>query len=54
MAAFIFYSSFQRNWNKRLLIAWPVGLALIGLIMHGGKFLLDFRRWKPKNGAVFL
>ncbi|MGO9311495.1 MAG: amino acid ABC transporter permease [Syntrophobacteraceae bacterium] len=36
LAAFVFYSSFRRNWNKYLLVAWIVGLTLIGLIMHGG------------------
>lgn len=36
LATLVFYSSFRRNWNKGLLIVWPVGLSLIGLIMHGG------------------
>ena len=38
LAAFVFYSSFPRNWNRYLLLVWTAGLAFIGLIMHGGIF----------------
>jgi general L-amino acid transport system permease protein len=57
LAAFVFYSSFQRNWNKRLLIAWPVGLALIGLIMHGGIFGLpsvEAEKWSGISLTLLL
>ena len=36
LAGLVLFSSFQRNWNKYLLIVWAGGLAFCGLIMHGG------------------
>ena len=36
LLAFLVYTSRRENWNKRLILAWPIGLAVMGVIMHGG------------------
>lgn len=40
LVGFIIYSRNRRRWNKNLLIAWPLGLALMGIVMYGGIFSL--------------
>jgi general L-amino acid transport system permease protein len=57
LAAFVFYSSFRRNWTRHLLIVWAVGLALIGLIMHGGIFGLptvETEKWSGISLTLLL
>ena len=57
LAVCVFYSSFQRNWNKYLLLVWAVGLALIGLIMHGGIFGLpavETEKWSGISLTLLL
>jgi general L-amino acid transport system permease protein len=57
LAAFVFYSSFRRNWHKYLLIVWAGGLALIGLIMHGGIFGLppvETEKWSGISLTLLL
>ena len=57
LAVLVFFSSFKRNWNKSLLIAWPVGLTVIGLIMHGGIFGLpsvETEKWSGISLTLLL
>ncbi len=57
LAVLVFYSNFRRNWNKRLLIVWVGGLALIGLIMHGGIFGLpsvETEKWSGISLTLLL
>ncbi len=54
---FVFYSSFRRNWSRGLLIAWPFGLALMGLIMHGGIFglpVVETENWSGISLTLLL
>ena len=57
LAAVVVYSSFRRNWNKRLFVVWAGGLALIGLIMHGGIFGLpsvETEKWSGISLTLLL
>ena len=57
LATLVFYSSFQRNWRKSLLLVWALGLALIGLIMHGGIFGLpavETEKWSGISLTLLL
>jgi general L-amino acid transport system permease protein len=57
LAAFVFYSSFRRNWHKHLLIVWAAGLAFIGLIMHGGIFglpVVETEKWSGISLTLLL
>ncbi len=57
LAVLVFYSSFRQNWHKRLLIVWVGGLALIGLIMHGGIFGLpsvETEKWSGISLTLLL
>ena len=57
LAAVVVYSSWRRNWHKRLLVVWAGGLALIGLIMHGGIFGLpsvETEKWSGISLTLLL
>ncbi len=57
LVAFVIYSHSRRRWNKNLLIAWPLGLALMGIIMHGGIFFLpevETEKWSGISLTLLL
>jgi len=41
LLALVFYSKDRRHWTKVLAWLWPVGLAVMGTLMHGGIFGLS-------------
>lgn len=46
--AFVFYSYNRNRWNRYLLIAWPAGLAVMGILLHGGLLgltVVETDRW---------
>ncbi|MFZ2445442.1 MAG: amino acid ABC transporter permease [Syntrophobacteraceae bacterium] len=48
LLGFMLYSRNRRRWNSYLLFAWPIGLALMGVVMYGGVLGLsevDTEKW---------
>jgi general L-amino acid transport system permease protein len=38
LVGLLFYSRDRTHWNKYLGYGWPIGLAVMGLLMKGGLF----------------
>jgi general L-amino acid transport system permease protein len=36
LIGFLFYSRDRKHWNRGLLYVWPLGMLLMGVLMHGG------------------
>lgn len=44
----VLFTRERRHWNRRLTIIWPIGLAVMGLIMYGGFFglpVVETTKW---------
>ncbi len=57
LVGFIIYSHNRRRWNTKLLIAWPLGLAAMGIIMYGGIFSLpevETEKWSGISLTLLL
>lgn len=57
LIGFMLYSRNPRRWSKHLLIAWPIGLASMGLIMHGGVFglpVVETEKWSGISLTLLL
>lgn len=53
----LLYTRERRHWNKRLLIVWPSGLAVMGLIMYGGIFglpVVETTKWSGISLTLLL
>lgn len=60
IALLIGYAIYGRNpkrWNRHLVIAFPIGLAVMGLIMHGGIFglpVVETEKWSGISLTLLL
>jgi len=57
LLGFMIYSRNRRRWNKYLFIAWPIGLALMGVVMYGGVLGLpevDTEKWSGISLTLLL
>jgi len=52
LIGFVFYTRERRHWNRRLLIAWPIGLAVMGLLLRGGFFGLPVVETTKWSGII--
>ena len=57
LIAFLIYSRERSHWNRKLFIAWPVGLVIMGLIMRGGVFglpVVEATKWSGISLTLLL
>ncbi|MCK8602157.1 amino acid ABC transporter permease [Desulfoferrobacter suflitae] len=52
LIGFLLYSRERRHWNRKLLVAWPLGLAVMGFIMRGGIFGLPVVETTKWSGII--
>ncbi len=57
LVVFILYSRSRKRWNRYLLVAWPIGLATMGLVMRGGVFglpVVETEKWSGISLTLLL
>ncbi len=57
LLVFMLYSRSRSRWNRYLLVAWPIGLAIMGLIMRGGVFglpVVETEKWSGISLTLLL
>ncbi|MDY0042313.1 MAG: amino acid ABC transporter permease [Desulforhabdus sp.] len=52
LIGFLLYTRERRHWNRRLMIAWPIGLAVMGLLLYGGFFGLPMVETTKWSGII--
>lgn len=57
LVGFLFYSGNPRRWNRQLFYIWPLGLVVMGILMHGGIFglsVVDTEKWSGISLTLLL